>query len=40
MVSGAELDYLLASRSIAPFVDIKANWDVSLETSRWPGGNH
>ena len=28
MVSGAELDYLLASRSIAPFVDIKANWDV------------
>lgn len=29
LVNGAELDYLLASRSIAPFIDhIKANWDV------------
>lgn len=29
MINGAEIDYLLpASRTIAPFIDVKANWDV------------
>ena len=28
MVNGAEIDYLLACRSVAPFLEIKATWDV------------
>ena len=28
MISGAELDYLLVSRSVAPFVRVTVNWDV------------
>ena len=28
MINGAEIDYLLASRTIAPFLDVKVNWDV------------
>ena len=28
LVNGAELDYLLASRTVAPFIDIKVSWDV------------
>lgn len=28
LINGAELDYLLASRTISPFIDIKVNWDV------------
>ena len=28
MISGAEIDYVLASRCVAPFISIKVNWDV------------
>ena len=28
MINGAELDYIVASRQIAPFLTIKVNWDV------------
>lgn len=28
MINGAELDYLIASRTLTPFIDIKVNWDV------------
>ena len=28
MINGAELDYLIASRTLSPFIDIKINWDV------------
>lgn len=28
MINGAEIDYILASRTIAPFIEIKVNWDV------------
>ena len=28
MMSGAELGYLIVSRSVAPFINIKVNWDV------------
>lgn len=33
LITGAELDYVVASRNISPFVDIKVNWDV-LEATR------
>lgn len=28
MITGAEIDYVLASRSLTPFLDIKVKWDV------------
>ena len=28
MVTGAEIDYLLASRVVAPFIEVKVTWDV------------
>ena len=28
MVTGAELDYLIACRTVAPFIDLKVTWDV------------
>lgn len=28
MINGAEIDYIVASRVIAPFLEIKVNWDV------------
>ena len=28
MINGAEIDYIVASRAIAPYLDIKVNWDV------------
>ena len=28
MINGAELDYLLACRTVAPFLDLKVTWDV------------
>ena len=28
LITGGEIDYVLASRTVSPFVDIKLNWDV------------
>lgn len=35
LVNGAELDYLLACRTVAPFIDIKVTLRCPVETSCW-----